>query len=617
MENNKIVSFRDVKLADGFWKNRYELNKNVSIGAVRSKFEESARFDALRFNYLKNGRAIHYFYDSDAAKWIEGVAYLIEHDRASQKDNEAFIDELVDCMAAAQRDNGYLNSYHQQITPDEIFKDRNHHELYCAGHLIEAAVAYDRATGKDKFLKVMEKYCDCIYRAFIEEKTAAFTTPGHEEIELALMKLYRHTGNKKYFDMAKFFLVNRGVCEEPVIYDNNRYGAQDDVDIYHLKEANGHSVRALYLYSGVADLAFEEKDEKLYSCLDTVFDDIVNGKMYITGGVGSTFRTESFTVPYDLPNPTAYSESCCAIAFILFALRMRKMKKDAKFGGLVERVMYNSLLSSTDLSGKAFFYENPLEIALHERNREVAAPEYRRERLPITERLEVFGCSCCPPNINRFFAELGDVVAAIDGGEVTIEQYVSSVVSTALGTIKIAENYAADGKATISSDDYAAGKISVRVPRWSEKIAATLDGKAVTTEVKDGYAEFTVGKSFTLSLDFNIKPEFVAANPLVSADNGKIALTYGPIVYCVEGVDNGDRLGRLSVSPVAADGATLEKDFHGFYSITVDGLKDKAQKALYFTADKCGYEPVRIKFIPYFAFANRGSSDMLVWIRKA
>ena len=190
MENNKIVSFRDVKLADGFWKNRYELNKNVSIGAVRNKFEESARFDALRFNYLKNGRAIHYFYDSDAAKWIEGVAYLIEHDRASQKDNEAFIDELVDCMEAAQRDNGYLNSYHQQIAPDEIFKDRNHHELYCAGHLIEAAVAYDRATGKDKFLKVMEKYCDCIYRAFIEEKTAAFTTPGHEEIELAADRLF-------------------------------------------------------------------------------------------------------------------------------------------------------------------------------------------------------------------------------------------------------------------------------------------------------------------------------------------------------------------------------------------------------------------------------------------
>lgn len=617
MGNNKIVSFRDVTLTDGFWKKRYELNKNVSIAAVRNKFEESARFDALRFNYLKNGRQLHYFYDSDAAKWIEGVAYLIEHDRESQKDNEAFIDELVDCMAAAQRDNGYLNSYHQQITPDEIFKDRNHHELYCAGHLIEAAIAYDRATRKDKFLKVMEKYCDCIYRAFIEEKTASFTTPGHEEIELALMKLYRHTGNKKYFDMAKFFLVNRGLCGEKTIYDNNPYGSQDDVDIYHLREANGHSVRALYLYSGVADLAMEEKDEKLYANLDAVFDDIVNRKMYITGGVGSTFRTESFTVPYDLPNPTAYSESCCAIAFILFALRMREMKKDAKFGALVERVMYNSLLSSTDLAGKAFFYENPLEIALHEHGREVAVPEYKRERLPITERLEVFGCSCCPPNINRIFGELADVILAVDNGEITVEQYVSSVAKTALGTIEIAENYAIDGKATVSSKDYAAKKISVRVPEWSEKVSARLDGKEAAVTIKDGYAEFMVRKSFTLELDFNIKPVFVAANPLVSADNGKIALTYGPLVYCVEGADNGERLGRLSVSPVAAEGATLEKDFHGFYSITVDGLKDKAQKALYFTADKSGYESVRIKFIPYFAFANRGSSDMLVWIRKA
>ena len=197
MKKNDFVSFRDVTLEDGFWKDRYDLNKNVSISSVRDRFEETFRFDAMRFNYLKKGNRIHYFYDSDVAKWIEGVAYLIEHDRQACAEHEALIDEIVDCMAAAQRDDGYLNSYHQQIAPKEIFKIRDHHELYCCGHLIEAAIAYDQATGKRKLLDVMERYCDCIERAFMIEKTAAFNTPGHEEIELALFKLYRYTKNEK------------------------------------------------------------------------------------------------------------------------------------------------------------------------------------------------------------------------------------------------------------------------------------------------------------------------------------------------------------------------------------------------------------------------------------
>ena len=198
MKKNDFVSFRDVVLEDGFWKDRYDLNKNVSIKSVRDRFEETFRFDALRFNYLKKAGRLHVFYDSDAAKWIEGVAYLIEHDREAMKEHEALVDELVDCMAAAQRDDGYLNSFFQQIDPQNIFKKRDCHELYCCGHLIEAAIAYDRATGKRKMLDVMERYCDCIERAFITEKTAAFATPGHEEIELALFKLYRYTKNEKY-----------------------------------------------------------------------------------------------------------------------------------------------------------------------------------------------------------------------------------------------------------------------------------------------------------------------------------------------------------------------------------------------------------------------------------
>ena len=617
MKKYENVSFRDVDLKDGFWLKRYLLNKNVSLESVKNRFEETARFDALRFNYLKNGRKPHIFYDSDVAKWIEAVAYIMEKDRDSMRENEKFIDELIDCMANAQRDDGYLNSTFQQITPDKIFRNRGKHELYCAGHLIEAAVAYDKATGKHKFLEVMEKYCDCIYRAFIKEKTAAFVTPGHEEIELALMKLYRYTGKEKYFEMARFFLENRGKHDEQYVYQDNRYASQDDTDIYNLKEAVGHSVRALYLYSGVADLALETGDEKLFKALTSVFDDIVNSKMYVTGGVGSTFRSESFTVPYDLPNITAYSESCCAIAFILFALRMRKMDLNPKYGHLIERVMYNSLLSSTDLTGKAFFYENPLEIALEEYGREVSASPTDKERLPITQRLEVFGCSCCPPNINRFFAELGDVIAFAGNETLYIEQYVSSDVNTSLGRVEIRENYALSGKAEISSQNFSGKKLAVRLPEWSNKLVATSMGKPVKYEVKEGYAYFDAEKSFSLQLDFGIKAAFVAANPKVRADAGRIALTYGPVVYCLEGVDNGERLNRISVSPEAAENAKKEKDFHGLYSVKLEGFIDKAESALYFPACDSDREKKSLKFIPYFAFANRGESDMLVWVRKA
>ena len=368
MQKESFVPFFEVSLKDGFWRDRYLLNKDVSISAVKARFGESARFDALRFNYLKNGKPLHIFYDSDAAKWIEAVAYLLRTHREELAEEETFIDELVDCMGKAQREDGYLNSYFQQIEPQNVYAGRNNHEVYCAGHLIEAAIAYDQATGKDQFLQIMEKNCECIERAFFTEKTAKFQTPGHEEIELALFKLWAHTGKEKYRRMAEAFLSLRGANDkdEYIYGENSARGAQDNVPVYELNEANGHAVRAMYLYCAVADMAKANGDERLKKALDCVWSDVTERKLYITGGIGSTQITESFTVPYDLPNLTAYSESCGAIAFCLFAMRMRQMEKNAKYGALIERELYNNLLSSTSLDGKAFFYTNPLEIALEE-----------------------------------------------------------------------------------------------------------------------------------------------------------------------------------------------------------------------------------------------------------
>ena len=614
--NRNFVHFKNVDLTDGFWKRRYELNKNVSLENVKRQFENSGRFDAMRFNYLKNGKKPHIFFDSDVAKWIEAVSYLIMKDPESMKENEEFCDLLIDDMEKAQRDDGYLNSTHQQIEPHLIFKDRNRHELYCSGHLIEAAIAYHKATGKDKFLKIMEKNAECIRRAFIAEKTAAFTTPGHEEIELALFKLYRHTGKKLYFDMAKFFLEMRGNANEQYVYPNNRFGTQDDTDIYHLRDANGHSVRALYLYSGIADLALEENDSALKESLDSVFSDITERKMYITGGVGSTRHGEGFTVPYDLPNATAYSESCCAIAMMLFASRMRKIEKNAKYGHLMERVLYNSMLSSTSLDGKSFFYENPLEIALEEYGREVGAPIEWREKLPITERVEVFGCSCCPPNVNRFFAEFGSYILVEDDEELTVEQFISLDASTKFGKVKISEDYAKRGIAKIESDDYSASAISIRVPEWAGDVTVLLNGAKIHVDIAEGYINIPVSSCFTAELDFGIKPVFIASNPKVRANAGRMALCYGPLVYCIEKIDNGSRLNQITISPDAVKDAKMETDFHGFYSITLPAYRDTEKNRLYFSALSTSSDGINLKFIPYFAFANRGESDMLVWVRR-
>lgn len=617
MKTVDFIPFDSVTLTDGFWKDRFDLNKNVSLSNVRKRFEESGRFDALRFNYATTGKKPHIFYDSDVAKWMEAVAYLIEKDPDGMREHEALCEELIDCMERAQREDGYLNSEHQQVSPHLIFSNRDRHELYCAGHLIEAAIAYHKATGRDRFLKIMERYCDLIERVFLKENSAGFMTPGHEEIELALIKLYRHTKKEKYLNMARFFLEMRGNNEkDKPIYEENLFGSQDDVDIRHLESANGHCVRALYLYSGIADLAAEINDSLLFENLEKVFSDITNGKLYITGGVGSMPTTESFTVAYDLPNRTAYTESCCAVAMMMFASRMRRLSKQAKYGHLCERVLYNAMLSSTSLDGKSFFYENPLEIALEEYGREVAVPRRQRARLPITQRVEVFSCSCCPPNINRFFAHLGDYICVDEGDSLCIEQYISAKLDTPHGSIVIDEEFARDGKVRIASNDYRAKTISLRLPEWCKKLKACLNGDPITPEIRDGYAYFAVAESFVLDLDFGISLSFVSANPCVRENVGRMALLRGPVVYCIEGVDNGERLNRIEVSVDAFQDATEALDFHGLHSVSLPALRLKENQVLYFDATDSAYDPIRIKCIPYFAFANRGESDMLVWMRR-
>ncbi|MDF2686587.1 MAG: glycoside hydrolase family protein, partial [Clostridia bacterium] len=402
MEHGKNVSFRDIELIDGFWAKKQKLINETSIFAVWDRFKETGRFDAFKCDWQEGmPNRPHIFWDSDIAKWIESVAYILQNSKLqnsklqNNKDDklEAAVEELIDLIEKNQDSNGYFNIYFTVCEPKARFTRRYDHELYCAGHLIEAAVAYYETTGKDRFLKLMCKYADYIEKVFILDKTAAFFTPGHEEIELALVKLYHVTGDKRYLNMSKHFLDLRGT-NKAVEYNNN---TQDDVPVRQISEAVGHSVRAVYLYSAMADVADEFNDNELFDACRRVFQNIAYKRMYITGGIGSSPRGEAFSVDYDLPNMTAYSETCAALGLVLFARRMSRLDPDSIYADVAEKAIYNGFISSISLDGVSFFYENPLEIdpSLHKRPEVINGSM----RFPPMRRQKVFGCSCCPPNI--------------------------------------------------------------------------------------------------------------------------------------------------------------------------------------------------------------------------
>lgn len=601
----RVIPFYEVTLNEGFWKERFLLNKEVSVEAVYRQFEKTGRFDALRFS-PKEGSEIHFYFDSDVAKWIEAVACLIKGGYDMSR-YETVIDGLVERMAENRLDNGYINSYFQQKAPDKIFSDRDMHELYCAGHLIEAAIAYDDATHKHKFLSLMEDYAELICRIFVEEKSAQFTTSGHPEIETALFGLYRYTGRKKYLEASEYFLFERHKnpqrCRE---FTNDKYD-QCEVSVYDLEKAEGHAVRAVYLYRAMAQVALETEDEKLKAALDRLFADMEK-KTYITGGIGSASVGESFTVPYDLPNLTAYSESCAAIGLLLLCNEMEKFALNSAYADLAERIMYNSLLSSTSLDGKKFFYENPLEIRRKEYGKETSINEKFRTRLPVSERVEVFWCSCCPPNINRIFARLPEFLYGEYENALVVRQYVSSSVRGVSVSVD-----PVSGSVRISGKNYDAGKIYLRKPVWAESAEITLNGKNASYETINGYLVLDVGKKFEIALTFPLKPKFVYADPRVSADAGRVALTYGPVVYAIESADNGGELNALIVDV----NAEVYGEYNRLYALCdlyAEGCRESAESLYSFAPP--AREKVKLKFVPYFTFANRGG-DSLVWVRRS
>ncbi len=615
----KSVTFDCVSIDDGFWNKKQQMNCNTTIHAVYNRFVETGRIEAFKGGWKPDEPDRHQiFWDSDVAKWIEAVSYICR----TQYDAKlaGIVDELVEQIEKNQWEDGYFNTYYMTIEPQSRWKVRTGHELYCAGHLMEAAVAYYQATGKDKFLKLMCKFADHIEQVFAKEKSAGYITPGHEEIELALVRLYRTTGERRYLELSKFFLDNRGKDSPTSYYSyaNARY-AQDHASVRDQHTAEGHAVRAVYLYSAMADNAYEFEDRELFTACRNIFEDIAYRKMYITGGIGSTSNGEAFTTDYDLPNRMAYAESCAAIGLVLFASRMLQLEADSLYSDVIERVLYNGFLSSVSLDGEAFFYENPLEVCpgLHMRDTAVKKPQVW---LPLTKRVGMFNCSCCPPNIARFIGSMGGLLYTYNEDTVFIHQYMNSKTAfdVAGRTVEIIQetDYPWNGKVAIRARGMAGMHLAVRIPGWCLKYGLSGGGGQVAPESFKGYVHLKCTENdISFVLDFEMEPVLMEASPNVQENSGRVALQRGPVVYCLEEADNGKNLRDIALDANTGFKIYFDKYFDACV-IEADGYRRDAGRFrnLYQPVDDSCRMKARIKFIPYFAFANRAENEMIIWI---
>ena len=585
------IALTDVHITDGFF-SRYAslvrtevipyqwaaLNDNIP-GAEKSGCLRNFRIAAGEEQGEFTGMV---FQDSDLGKWLEAVAYSLN--TAPDADLERTADEVIALMARAQRPDGYLDTYFIVKEPRNRWKNiRDCHELYCAGHLLEAAVAYYRATGKRQFLDVMCRYMDYILTVFGAEPGRIPGYPGHEELELALCKLYDVTGEKKYLDLAKYFIDQRG--QQPLFFieelktrgDTFHWDNNDGYDLRYFQahqpvrdqqDAVGHAVRAVYLYTGMADVALRTDDEELKAACRRLFRSIADKRMYITGAIGSTHEGEAFTFDYDLPNDTAYAETCASIGLIFFMKRMLQMDHDAIYADVMERALYNTVLAGMGLDGKAFFYVNPLEV-LPEACREDPGKHHVKP-----ERQKWFACACCPPNVARLLSDLGEYIYQQDGHGVTVNLFIGSRVQLDGMVLTQESGVPFDGhvKLTVACETEKSAVLRVRKPFWAGDVAASLP----YTEDK-GYLVFdrVWRNGDALTLDFEMPIRRVYANPLVRQDLGKVALMRGPLVYCLEQADNGPNLHLLTLpqaAPVACttlNGAPLT----GLPALTAPGTR--------------------------------------------
>jgi len=641
----RAVPFTRVVIDDQFWSLRQETNRKITIPYVQSMAEKTGRFDSFRLTHanLEGGWKFGMqnppiYWDSDVAKWIEAASYsLATHPETGLARK---VDEVVELIAASQQDDGYLNVHFTVVDPEGRWTNlRDLHELYCAGHLIEAAVAHFEATDKRTLLDPMIRYTDYIASTFGPEPGKRRGYPGHEEIELALVRLWKTTGERRFLDLASYFIDERG--QRPQYFDiesdernedeknvdewPHTIGQRHDVKQAHLPvreqtTAEGHSVRAMYLYDGMAGVAAGTGDEGLMAACRTLWDNVTNRRMYITGGVGSTSEGERFTIDHDLPSDTAYAETCASIGLANWATRMLQSEGDSRYADELERVLYNGFLSGVSLAGDTFFYANPLEV-------DPKAPYFRTGERIKPFRQGWFDTACCPPNVIRTLAALGRYLYSENSEGVAVHLYVSGEVTAHVGdtvvTIKQETRYPWDGDVaiTVELDSTAEFDLRLRIPGWCNDAELEINGSPVEHQTERGYAlmhrVWQAGDTVALRLAMPV--ERIYSDRRVRSSTGKVALRRGPIIYCLEEVDNSSGLNAV----VLPRDAELNSDFEesllgGVATISASAKKivRDAGESLY-SANPGTLTATTVKAVPYALWGNRERGEMLVWINEA
>ncbi len=635
------LSIQDVKITGGFWARVQNTNASTTLPIEYEQCKQTGRIDAFRLDWTpdSNRPKPHYFWDSDVAKWIEGAAYSLSHHPDPKLQSQ--VDEVADLIAAAQQADGYLNIYFSAVEPDKRWTNlRDWHELYCAGHLMEAAVAYYETSGNRKFLDVMCRYADYIDSIFGREVGQMRGYPGHEEIELALVKLYRTTGENRYLELAQYFVDERGRQPHYYLSEASDHSTKSDwlnsifdpfsymqahVPVREQSQIVGHAVRALYLFSGMADVAAETGDESLITALHRLWENITLKRMYITAGVGPAASNEGFTIDYDLPNETAYAETCAAIALVFFAQRMLNLEADSRYADVMERALYNGVMAGISLQGDRFFYTNPLAQFPQ------AVPFYH-ERF-VTERQPWFECACCPPNICRLIGSLNQYIYSRSAGALFVNLYVASTVSFTPefgNTVLIRQetDYPWDESIGIKIDAPEAQRftLALRLPDWCHTPELRLNGTAIEIQprIEGGYVKlervWQPGDEISLVLPMQI--ERILAHPAVRQNAGHVALQRGPLIYCLEEVDNGADLHNLALPWDAPLTAVYDPDLlNGVTTITGNAKYMKKEDIGDFLYRPASGPPsqidAQVKAVPYYAWNNRGVGEMRIWIMAA
>lgn len=616
------VPFTSVKVTDQFWGQRLKANREVTIPLAFSKCEETGRYD----NFVKAAHPSedykvggYSFDDTDVYKTIEGASYLLQ--TYPDKKLKKYIDSVLVIVAAAQEPDGYLftartmNPKH----PHEWAGSRRwekveelSHEFYNLGHMVEGAIAHYQATGQRNFLDIAIRYADCVCREIGDNPGQQVRVPGHQIAEMALAKLYTVTGDRKYLDQAKFFLDKRGYTDRRDEY------SQAHKPVVEQDEAVGHAVRAAYMYSGMADVAALTGDSAYIRAIDRIWDNIVSKKYYITGGIGATSQGEAFGKNYELPNMSAYCETCASIGNVYLNYRLFLLHGESKYYDVLERTLYNGLIAGVSLDGGSFFYPNPLEsMGQHQRQ-------------------PWFGCACCPSNVSRFIPSLPGYVYVVKDNQVYVNLYLSNKATLKIGrksvTLSQETRYPWNGDIALTVDKNSAGRFAMklRIPGWvrNQVVPSDLytytDGKRLSYQVKvngelqeaelgaDGY--FTVTRQWKkgdkVELHFDMEPRVVKANARVEADRGRVAVERGPLVYCAEWPDNDFDVLSVLLNRQPSFTVTEKPDL--LYGL--NQIQTPAQTLKYDAEGRLSVQDVTLTLIPYYAWAHRGSGRMAVWL---